>query len=96
MLALLSCAFFFHQADRVLFALSVHQSALYVGLMFSGALVAWALHLFGGWRPVFFTFGGLGFILGIVFIWALKDGERGTGNRERGTATPALSQSLRA
>lgn len=56
-------------------ALSIHQSALYIGLMFSGALVAWTLHLFGGWRPVFFTFGGLGFILGVVFIWALKDGE---------------------
>ena len=56
-------------------ALSIHQSALYIGLMFSGALVAWTHHLFGGWRPVFFTFGGLGFILGVVFIWALKDGE---------------------
>ena len=56
-------------------ALSIHQSALYIGLMFSGALVAWTLHLFGGWRPVFFTFGGLGFILGVVFIWALKDGD---------------------
>ena len=62
-------------------ALSIHQSALYIGLMFSGALVAWTLHLFGGWRPVFFTFGGLGFILGVVFIWALK--ER-IGNREQG------------
>lgn len=65
--------------------------------MFSGALVAWALHLFGGWRPVFFTFGGLGFILGIVFIWALKDGERGTeASPLPHSSTPTLSQSLRA
>ena len=92
-----------HHKDTRSLALSIHQSALYIGLMFSGALVAWALHLFGGWRPVFFTFGGLGFILGIVFVWALKDGERGTGsgeretgNGERGTSTPSLSQSLRA
>ena len=64
-----------HHKDTRSIALSIHQSALYIGLMFSGALVAWTLHLFGGWRPVFFTFGGLGFILGVVFIWALKDGE---------------------
>ena len=70
-----------HHKDTRSIALSIHQSALYIGLMFSGALVAWTLHLFGGWRPVFFTFGGLGFILGIVFIWALK--ER-IGNREQG------------
>ena len=64
-----------HHKNTRSIALSIHQSALYIGLMFSGALVAWTLHLFGGWRPVFFTFGGLGFTLGIVFIWALKDGE---------------------
>ena len=86
-----------HHKDTRSIALSIHQSALYVGLMFSGALVAWALHLFGGWRPVFFTFGGLGFILGIAFIWALKDGERATETpRLLHSSTPTLSQSLRA
>ena len=63
-----------HHKETRSVAFSIHQSALYVGLMFSGALVAWALHLLGGWRPVFFTFGGLGFLLGIVFCFALKDG----------------------
>ena len=93
-----------HHKETRSIALSIHQSALYVGLMFSGALVAWALHLFGGWRPVFFAFGGLGFLLGVVFIWALRDDEWGTGNGERETeapslphsSTPTLSQSLRA
>ena len=28
----------------------------------------------GGWRPVFFSFGGLGFLLGVVFVFALRDG----------------------
>jgi sugar phosphate permease len=46
---------------------------------------------------VFFTFGGLGFILGIAFIWALKDGERATETpRLPHSSTPTLSQSLRA
>ena len=68
-----------HHRETRSVALSVHQAALYVGLMFSGALVAWALHLFGGWRPVFFTFGGLGFLLGVVFVWALKERRDATG-----------------
>ena len=67
-----------HHKETRSVALSIHQSALYVGLMFSGALVAWALKLFGGWRMVFFLFGGLGFLLGIAFICALKDGTSGT------------------
>ncbi len=61
-----------HRKTRAL-AFAVHQSALYVGLMFSGAIVAWALHLLGGWRPVFFAFGGLGCLLGVVFCFALKE-----------------------
>ena len=71
-----------HHKDTRSVALSIHQSALYVGLMFSGALVAWALKLFGGWRMVFFLFGGLGFLLGIAFIWALRDGTSGTKGTE--------------
>lgn len=80
-----------HHKETRSIALSVHQSALYIGLMFSGALVAYALKLFGGWRMVFFVFGGLGFLLGVIFIWALKDGKRGKGNGERRTDIPSLS-----
>ena len=77
-----------HRETRSL-ALSVHQAALYLGLMFSGALVAWVLARLhaaawvascfgeaGYWRPVFLVFGGLGFLLGLSFIWLLKDGAR--------------------
>ena len=68
-----------HHKETRSVALSIHQSALYCGLMFSGALVAWALKLFGGWRPVFFTFGGLGFLLGVAFVWAVRDRREATG-----------------
>ena len=100
-----------HHKETRSVALSIHQSALYIGLMFSGALVAWALKLFGGWRMVFVAFGSLGFFLGVAFIWALKDGTSGT-NGTSGTAetksteggnptisqfhNPTISQSLRA
>jgi len=100
-----------HHKDTRSVALSIHQSALYIGLMFSGALVAWALKLFGGWRLVFVAFGSLGFLLGVVFVWALKDGTSGTNGTsgteetkrtEGGNPTisqfhnPTISQSLRA
>ena len=100
-----------HHRDTRSVALSIHQSALYIGLMFSGALVAWALKLFGGWRMVFVAFGSLGFLLGVAFIWALKDGTSGTNGTsgtegtkrtEGGNPTisqfhnPTISQSLRA
>ena len=77
-----------HKETRSL-ALSIHQGALYMGLMFSGALVAWVLaklhaaawvaSVFGElgfWRPVFLVFGGAGLLLGVSFIWLLKDGKR--------------------
>lgn len=75
----------YHKRTRSI-ALSVHQAALYVGLMTSGALVAWVLHKLkawpfiaqcfgklGYWRPVFLVFGGLGFLLGVLFIFKLRD-----------------------
>ena len=76
-----------HHRETRSAAMSVHQAALYIGLMTSGALVAWILgglkastwvvaHFGekGYWRPVFIIFGGLGFLLGVLFIFALRDG----------------------
>ena len=62
-----------HHKETRSIAMSVHQSALYMGLMFSGALVAWTLKMIGGWRPVFMIFGGAGFLLGVFFVFALRD-----------------------
>ena len=62
----------YHKATRSI-ALSIHQGALYVGLMTSGILTAWALGILGTWRHVFMVFGAAGFALGISFIWLLKD-----------------------
>ena len=79
-----------HHKETRSVAMAVHQAALYIGLMFSGALVAWVLarlhaaawvaSVFGEkgyWRPVFMIFGGVGLLLGVVFIWALKDESKG-------------------
>jgi MFS family permease len=60
-----------HKATRSV-ALSVHQAALYVGLMCSGYL-AGAVNAAWGWRTVFYVFGGAGVLLGLVFVFRLKD-----------------------
>ena len=67
----------YHRETRSI-ALSIHQGALYVGLMVSGVLTAWALGALGGWRQVFMVFGGAGFALGVGFIWLLRDVRRET------------------
>ena len=70
--ALIAC----HHKETRSVALSIHQAALYVGLMVSGLVVAWALGLLGTWRGVFIAFGAAGCALGVLFIWALKDVSR--------------------
>ena len=73
-----------HHKETRSVAFSIHQAALYVGLMTSGILVAWALGFLGSWRKVFIAFGGAGFLLGLFFIWALRDGGEHETPREPG------------
>ncbi len=54
-------------SDTRTVALSIHQAAMYVGLMSSGAIVAATLSALGGWRGVYFLFGGLTVAVGLVF-----------------------------
>ena len=93
-----------HKKTRSL-ALSIHQAALYVGLMVSGLAVAWLLGFLGSWRSVFIAFGVAGCLLGIMFIWMLKDGVIGEGKRVKseerrekreGERGNGLGESLRA
>ena len=80
-------------------ALSIHQAALYFGLMVSGLAVAAALGWFGSWRGVFIAFGAAGCALGVLFTWALRDGGavgRGKAQPSRASRPPLLSDGLRA
>ena len=77
----------YHRETRSI-ALSIHQGALYFGLMTSGVITAWALGFLGSWRHVFMVFGGAGFLLGILFIFALRDtpaAAPATGDRAEGS-----------
>ena len=95
-----------HHKETRSVALSIHQAALYVGLMVSGLAVAWMLGFLGTWRNVFIAFGAAGCVLGIIFIWALKDVSRRDAETQndshdlRASAPPrensSLSDGLRA
>ena len=64
-------------------ALSVHQAALYIGMITSGAVAGWIAMKYG-WRVAFYAFGGVGFLVGVSFIFRLKGVPVDTG-----TAGPA-------
>ena len=94
--ALIAC----HHKETRSVALSIHQAALYFGLMVSGLIVAAALGWLGSWRNVFIAFGAAGCALGVTFIWALKDGAPKS-SESHNSAIPqshnsTISQSLRA
>ena len=91
-----------HHKETRSIALSIHQAALYVGLMVSGLVVAWMLGFLGTWRNVFIAFGAAGCTLGVIFIWALKDGSRRDAKTQndshdlRDSAPPRENSSLSA
>jgi MFS family permease len=58
-----------HQKTRAI-ALSVHQAALYIGVMVSGFLGGFIAERWG-WRSAFYVFGGGGILLGILLAWRL-------------------------
>ncbi len=75
-----------HRETRAL-ALSIHQAALYIGVMVSGFLGGWIADQWG-WRSAFYLFGGGGIVLGLVFVWRLKEVPR-DGHAPSGTRVSA-------
>lgn len=53
------------------FALSIHQTALYTGIILSGILAGYIGEHFG-WRRSFNVFGAAGVLLSLVFLWRVK------------------------
>ena len=64
----------FHRKTRA-FAMSVHQAALYLGVVTSGFLGGYVADRWG-WRYAFYGFGAGGIVLGIVLMLRLKDAPR--------------------
>lgn len=61
----------YHKNTRA-FAMSVHQTSYYIGIILSG-FVAGYIGEHWGWRSAFYVFGTVGLIHGIVLIYRLKD-----------------------
>jgi len=52
-------------------ALSVHQTALYIGFIASG-VVATSIAGLWGWRSAFYVFGAAGVVLALILAWRLR------------------------
>lgn len=61
----------YHTKTRA-FAMSIHQTSYYVGIIASGFAAAYIAEKWG-WRYSFFIFGLLGIVHGIIMIFRLRD-----------------------
>ncbi|MCE5271718.1 MFS transporter [bacterium] len=81
----------YHKDTRA-YAMSVHQTSYYLGIIISG-YVAGYIGEHWGWRSAFYVFGAIGIVHGTVLILRLKDkaaDREGIGGRERVKALEAL------
>jgi MFS family permease len=62
-----------HHAETRAQALSLHQSALYFGVVVSGLVAGWVGQQYG-WRTAFWLFGWAGMVLVLLLVWRLKGG----------------------
>ena len=86
----------FHQKTRAL-AMSLHQAALYVGVMTSGLIGGFIAQLWG-WRSVFCVYGGAGILIGLAFVFRLKDDRDFAGDQREAhpAARPKWENPLRS
>ena len=61
----------YHKDTRA-FAMSVHQTAYYIGIILSGYVAGYIGEHYG-WRSAFYVFGAIGVIHGMVLAFRLKD-----------------------
>lgn len=72
-----------HKTTRTT-ALSLHQGAMYTGMLVSGALVAVILAKFGSWRWVYFLFGGATILVGAAFVAVFwRDGRMSAASQKK-------------
>jgi len=83
----------FHDKTRAL-AMSLHQTALYVGIIASFA-AGYVGELYG-WRSAFFVFGGFGIVWAAVMIWRVEDsGQPGQAASEAASSRPPVADVMR-
>lgn len=60
----------YHTKTRAI-AMSIHQTALYIGIILSG-LIGGLIAEDYGWRAPFYIFGGIGILLTFLLLWRLE------------------------
>ena len=84
----------YHEKTRAT-AMSIHQTALYAGIVVSGFLAGWIADQFS-WRVAFYAFGGLGILLAIILMFRMKDSKPAKNNAGGSkTGTISFSEGLR-
>ena len=61
----------YHDKTRA-FAMSIHQTAYYIGIIISGYAAGYVGQLWG-WRSAFYVFGAVGVVHGVIMAVRLKD-----------------------
>jgi len=62
-------------------ALSIHQSAVYLGTIAGGGLGAWIAQAYG-WRWTFYGFGAVGIAVSVFLVLRLREASRGASEQE--------------
>lgn len=62
----------YHKEDTRSFAMSIHQTAYYIGIIISGLLAGYIGQHYG-WKCAFYVFGAVGVIHAVVMAFRLKD-----------------------
>lgn len=70
----------YHTKTRA-FALSLHQTAVYIGIVSSGLLAGYVGEHYG-WRVAFYLFGGFGVVLSLVLFFRLKNSTKTVSEKE--------------
>jgi MFS family permease len=70
----------YHKKTRS-FAMSIHQTSYYIGIIVSGYLAGYIGEHYG-WRNAFYVFGAVGVLHGLVMVFRLKDKKEPAGNKQ--------------
>jgi len=77
------------------FVLSIHQSAVYFGIILSGLIAGYIGERYG-WRHAFYLFGGLGIVLAAVFFRLIPEDVPAAGPASRQESTTQIVATARA
>ncbi len=83
----------YHKDTRA-FAMSVHQTSYYIGIILSGMLAGYIGERWG-WKSAFFVFGAMGLVHALVMLLRLKDKREVTTAKEKVRFSEALQIFIR-